>query len=77
MIQLGVIILALALLAPGCNNNEKPPEYPDNPNTGDKALVWSDEFDYNGLPDSKKVMTRMAIPVDGATMSCSTTQPPG
>ncbi len=54
MIQLGVIILALALLAPGCNNNEPPPEYPDNPNTGDKALVWSDEFDYNGLPDSKK-----------------------
>ncbi len=54
MIQLGVIFLALALLAPGCNSNEKPPEYPDNPDTGDKVLVWSDEFDYNGLPDPKK-----------------------
>lgn len=54
MVQLGVIILALALLAPGCNNSEKPQEYPENPNSGDKVLVWSDEFDYNGLPDSKK-----------------------
>lgn len=54
MVQLGVIILALALLAPGCNNSEKPQDYPENPNSGDKVLVWSDEFDYNGLPDSKK-----------------------
>ncbi len=54
MIQLGAIILALTLLAPGCNNNETPPEYPDNPNSGDKVLAWSDEFDINGLPDSKK-----------------------
>jgi beta-glucanase (GH16 family) len=54
MIQFGVIFLAVALLAPGCNNTEKPEEYPENPNTGDKVLVWSDEFDYNGLPDPKK-----------------------
>ncbi len=54
MIQLGVIILALALLAPGCNNTEKPEVLPENPNAGDKVLVWSDDFDYNGLPDSKK-----------------------
>jgi len=53
MIQLGVIILALALLAPGCNNTEKPEVLPENPNAGDKVLVWSDDFDYNGLPDSK------------------------
>ncbi len=54
MIQLGVILLALAFLAPGCNRNDKPEDYPDNPNSGTKVLVWSDEFDYNGLPDSKK-----------------------
>ena len=54
MIQLGAIILALVLLAPGCNKTEKPEDLPDNPNTGNKVLVWSDEFDYNGLPDSKK-----------------------
>jgi len=47
-------LLAFALLAPGCGRPEKPKEYPDNPNTGDMVLVWSDEFDYNGLPDSKK-----------------------
>lgn len=54
MIQLGAIFMLIALLAPGCNKSEKPEEYPDNPTSGDKVLVWSDEFDYNGLPDSKK-----------------------
>ena len=54
MIQAGILLLAFALLAPGCGRPEKPKEYPDNPNTGDMVLVWSDEFDYNGLPDSKK-----------------------
>ena len=53
-IQAGILLLAFALLAPGCGRPEKPKEYPDNPNTGDMVLVWSDEFDYNGLPDSKK-----------------------
>jgi beta-glucanase (GH16 family) len=54
MLQIGTIFMVLALLAPGCNKNEKQQEFPENPNTGDKVLVWSDEFDYNGLPDPKK-----------------------
>src|SRR5690606_10495087 len=54
MIQIGTLFLAVALLAPGCGRSEKPEEFPDKPNTGDDVLVWSDEFDYNGLPDPKK-----------------------
>ena len=54
MIQIGTLFLAVALLAPGCGRSEKPEEFPDKPNTGDNVLVWSDEFDYNGLPDPKK-----------------------
>jgi beta-glucanase (GH16 family) len=54
MVPITVLIFTFALLAPGCNRNENTEPYPDNPNTGNKVLVWSDEFDYNGLPDQAK-----------------------
>lgn len=54
MVSIGVVLLALALLAPGCNKSENTDPLPDNPNTGTRTLVWSDEFDYNGLPDPLK-----------------------
>jgi len=54
MINPGVIILATALLVPGCIKTEKPTDYPDKPGTGEMVLVWSDEFDYNGLPNPAK-----------------------
>jgi len=42
------------LAAPGCVKDNGSGPYPDNPNTGGKVLVWSDEFDYTGLPDAQK-----------------------
>jgi hypothetical protein len=55
---LAVLLVTFALLAPGCVRNNEPDPAPDpapeNPTTGTKVLVWSDEFDVNGLPDSKK-----------------------
>jgi len=54
LIQFEIFFLAIALLAPACNPGEKPEEYPENPVSGEKVLVWSDEFDYTGLPDSRK-----------------------
>jgi beta-glucanase (GH16 family) len=48
------LYLAASLL-PGCVKEPDPGPYPDNPNTGKTlTLVWSDEFDYNGLPDPAK-----------------------
>lgn len=41
------------LAAPGCIKENGSGPYPDNPNTG-KKLVWSDEFNYAGLPDAAK-----------------------
>lgn len=49
------IFIALSLVA--CNSSKKtnePPPSPPNPNPTEWKLVWSDEFDYTGLPDSKK-----------------------
>ncbi len=38
----------------GCVKEKGGSPPPDNPNTGNKGLVWSDEFDYTGLPDPAK-----------------------
>ncbi|MGC9342233.1 MAG: glycoside hydrolase family 16 protein [Bacteroidales bacterium] len=46
------IFLILHLII-GCYKPEEQ-EYPDRPGTGDYELVWSDEFEYSGLPDSYK-----------------------
>ena len=46
--------IALALMLPGCVKPGDPDPAPPNPNSGTKTLVWSDEFDYNGLPNSSK-----------------------
>jgi beta-glucanase (GH16 family) len=43
-----------AILIPGCVKVKDSDPPPDNPNTGTKTLVWSDEFDYNGLPSEAK-----------------------
>lgn len=48
------LIVAFALMAPGCVRNSDPDPLPDNPTKGDKVLVWSDEFNVNGLPDAGK-----------------------
>ncbi|MCI0522783.1 MAG: glycoside hydrolase family 16 protein, partial [Bacteroidales bacterium] len=54
MTTLMSFLLFGAMLIPGCVKvkNSDPP--PDNPNSGTKILVWSDEFDYNGLPSEAK-----------------------
>ncbi|MDZ7636463.1 MAG: glycoside hydrolase family 16 protein [Bacteroidales bacterium] len=37
------------------NTKKQVPEFlPLEPGTGEKTLVWSDEFNYNGLPDASK-----------------------
>ncbi len=48
------IFFTVALLAYGCakENNTEPD--PDNPANGEEVLVWSDEFNINGLPDAGK-----------------------
>jgi beta-glucanase (GH16 family) len=51
---IAVFLLAFALMAPGCARNSDTDPAPDNPNTGDMVLVWSDEFNVNGLPDAGK-----------------------
>ena len=38
----------------GCVKVNDPDPYPDKPGTGEELLVWSDEFDYVGLPDPAK-----------------------
>lgn len=48
------LLLAFVLLAPACVKSNNPDPPPDNPGTGDKVLVWSDEFNINGLPDASK-----------------------
>lgn len=66
MISLIILMFSLVLIA--CNNDKKPDEYTppvvdqskisgyvyDKDNITDYELVWSDEFDYEGLPDSQK-----------------------
>jgi beta-glucanase (GH16 family) len=48
------LFLALVLMVPACTRNNEPDPAPENPNTGNKVLVWSDEFNVNGLPDPAK-----------------------
>ncbi len=54
MIQFEWIFLAIALLAPGCEKGEDPATKPIKPEPAEKVLVWSDEFNYTGLPDASK-----------------------
>lgn len=54
VIQQVAIFLTFVFLSSGCNPSEKPKDYPDNPGTGEMVLVWSDEFNYTGLPDNRK-----------------------
>ena len=42
------------LILPGCIQKKNSGAFPDNPNAATKVLVWSDEFDYNGLPADNK-----------------------
>ncbi len=49
---LGIVCIGL-LGAPGCVKDGGKPVYPGDPDT-DETLVWSDEFDYTGLPDAGK-----------------------
>jgi beta-glucanase (GH16 family) len=49
----GTFYLVSSIL-PGCVKKNNSDPYPDNPNTGKKVLVWSDEFNYNGLPNANK-----------------------
>lgn len=51
---LAAFLLSFILLAPGCAREGDPDPAPDNPTSGDKVLVWSDEFNINGLPDASK-----------------------
>jgi beta-glucanase (GH16 family) len=48
------LYLGLSLFS-GCIKEPDPEPLPENPNSGKtKTLVWSDEFDYTGLPDANK-----------------------
>jgi len=51
-IVLGIVCIGL-LGAPGCVKDNGKPVYPGD-NNNDNSLVWSDEFDYTGLPDAGK-----------------------
>jgi beta-glucanase (GH16 family) len=51
---IAALFLTLVLMAPGCARNNDPDPAPDNPDTGDMVMVWSDEFNVNGLPDAGK-----------------------
>ena len=48
-----IAIFCLATILPGCIKVKDPGPDPDKPN-GTKTLVWSDEFDINGLPNASK-----------------------
>ena len=49
------VCLSAVLLFAGCNSgNQKAKVDIANAELGEYQLIWSDEFDYNGLPDSTK-----------------------
>lgn len=50
---LTVIVLG-AMLAPGCDKDPGTGYTPQKPDSFTKTLVWSDEFDYTGLPSPAK-----------------------
>ena len=54
MISTSWIFLTIALLAPGCERTGSLEPRPGKPGSGEKTLVWSDEFSYTGLPDASK-----------------------
>lgn len=49
-----VILPLLMLPVSGCNRGGSLEPVSGKPGSGGKILVWSDEFDYTGLPDTKK-----------------------
>lgn len=54
---LAALYLSFILLTPGCSRNNDTdwtPYKPDKPDSVNKVLVWSDEFNINGLPDASK-----------------------
>ena len=54
---LTALFLSFILLTPGCarnNDTDWTPYKPDKPDSVNKVLVWSDEFNINGLPDASK-----------------------
>ena len=54
---LAALFLSFILLTPGCgrnNDTDWTPYKPDKHDSVNKVLVWSDEFNINGLPDASK-----------------------
>jgi len=49
--EFAVILLTIVLVFIGCRPKQTTTA---NGNAGEYELVWSDEFDYTGLPDSAK-----------------------
>ena len=54
LLQTGWVILSITLTASGCSKGGTLEPRPVVPGTGEKVLVWSDEFSYTGLPDASK-----------------------
>ncbi len=54
MLYPAMFFLGLMLVAPGCNRNQTSDYVPYKPVSTTEVLVWSDEFDYTGLPDASK-----------------------
>lgn len=44
----------ILLTAPSCNKDKSMDPIPEKPAPGSSVLVWSDEFDYTGLPEETK-----------------------
>lgn len=49
-----IFFLALVFATPGCNSRHASDYVPSKPASSAEVLVWSDEFDYSGLPDAAK-----------------------
>ena len=66
-------------MAQGVPREGDPDPAPENPNCGDKVLVWSDEFNINGLPDAEAngVMTLKEMLQAGVIMKHSVIPVPG
>lgn len=54
MLYPAMFFLGMMLVAPGCNRNQTSDYAPYKPISTSEVLVWSDEFDYTGLPDAAK-----------------------
>jgi len=54
LIFISLLYLGISLFS-GCAKESYPGKDPDNPDNGrTKTIVWSDEFDYAGLPDANR-----------------------